>query len=112
MTPQDWYDLASVYRAGADRARGWVMNIDRQQDADILDAQADRCEEIARERDGLPPVEHDHYHRHADGKLLHRHPHRHQAGATDHDPDGLYMSGRGRLEPEHPHPPAAGRDFS
>jgi hypothetical protein len=80
---QDWADLASVYRAGADRARGWIMNNDRQQDAEILDAQADRCDEIARERDGLPPVEHDHPH--DDGnRLMHRHRHSHAAGETSH----------------------------
>jgi hypothetical protein len=88
MNPQDWADLASVYRAGAARARGWVNNGSRQQDADILEAQADRCAEIARERDGNPPVEHDHDHIHAgpDGqRLRHRHPHPHDEGGTEHD---------------------------
>lgn len=50
MTWKDWQDLASVYRAGADRARQWEFNADRQQDAEVLEAQAKRCEEIAEER--------------------------------------------------------------
>jgi hypothetical protein len=90
MDSKDWQDLASVYRAGADRARGWTFNGDRQQDAEILDAQAGRCEEIARERDGNPPVVHDHPHRHislAGKQLLHQHRHAHGRARTDHDPD-------------------------
>jgi hypothetical protein len=53
MSPHDWIDLASVYQAGADRARRWSRNSDRQQDADILEAQADRCKQIAAERNDL-----------------------------------------------------------
>jgi hypothetical protein len=90
MDAADWYDLASVYRAGADRARGWCFNGDRQQDADILEAQADRCEEIGRERDGNPPVvhDHDHFHTGPDGKRLrHQHKHSHGKSRADHDPD-------------------------
>jgi hypothetical protein len=93
MDARDWYDLASVFRAGAERSRGWNMNIERQQQAEVLDAQADRCEEIGRERDGLPPVEHDHYHWYedADGiRTMHRHRHKHAEGQTEHLP--------------HPHP--------
>lgn len=91
MDAQDWADLASVYRAGAGRARGWCFNTGRQQDADILEAQAERCDEIARERDGNPPVVHDHDHLHvnpADGtdQVSHRHPHSHGRGRTEHDP--------------------------
>ena len=95
MDAQDWADLAGVYQAGARRARGWVFNSDRQQDAEILEAQADKCEEIARERRGNPPEEHEHSHYHAQGadRLQHRHSHTHDRGETDHD---------------HPHPP--GRD--
>lgn len=103
MDARDWEDLASVYRAGAHRARGWVMNLDRQQDADILDAQADRCEEIARERKGWPAVTHTHYHEDVDG-TRHRHEHSHPSGNNTHDP-GLMMTGAGgRLVPAHVHP--------
>lgn len=52
MTPQDWRDLGSVYRAGARRAKQWSHNTDRQQDAEILEAQADRCDQIAGREDG------------------------------------------------------------
>lgn len=90
MDVKDWQDLASVFRAGAGRARGWVWNSDRQQDAEILDAQADRCDEIARERDGNPPAVHEHPHAHTglDGqRLRHQHKHAHGRGRTDHDLD-------------------------
>ena len=90
MDSKDWQDLASVYRAGADCARGWVFNNDMQIHAEILDTQADRCEEIARERDGYPPVVHDHPHTHTgpDGRqIIHRHRHAHGRGKTDHDLD-------------------------
>jgi len=107
---RDWADLASVFRAGAGRARGWVHNSGRQQAAEILDAQADRCDEIARERDGNPLVSHDQYHYHTgpDGRrLLHAHKHEHAAGETAHDghpherdpfapPESLYPESRGR----------------
>jgi hypothetical protein len=89
MSADDWQDLASVYRAGAERARGWAYNDDAQRDAQVLDAQADRCEEIARERDGNLPVVHDHDHLHTapDGqRLRHRHEHSHGRGRADHDP--------------------------
>lgn len=87
MTPQDWTDLASVFQAGSDRARSWSHNSAMQQHAEILEAQADRCEEIARDLDGNPPVEHTHYHWHGQGsrKYHHRHPHGHAAGETAHD---------------------------
>jgi hypothetical protein len=52
----DWEDLASVYRAGADKARGWVMNIDRQQEAEVLAAMADRCLTLALRRPGELPA--------------------------------------------------------
>lgn len=96
MSWLDWNDLASVYRAGADRARGWSHNSGMQQHAEILEAQADRCDEIARERQGNPPVTHTHGHYHGEGHstLLHRHPHDHAAGDTVHD--------------GHEHEPAAG----
>jgi len=88
MDSKDWQDLASVYRTGAARARGWGWNSDRQQDAGILDAQADRCEEIARERDGYPLVSHDHDHTHTDPgsgqRIVHRHEHTHDAGKVTH----------------------------
>jgi hypothetical protein len=89
MDAQDWTDLASVYQAGSDRARGWAFNTDRQQEAEILEAQADRCREIARERQGNPPTDHVHYHFHVspDGKdrLMHRHLHAHGEGETEHE---------------------------
>jgi ABC-type Zn2+ transport system substrate-binding protein/surface adhesin len=87
MDAQDWADLATVFRAGADRSRDWTMNTERQQNAEILDAQADRCEEIARDRAGNPPVTHTHYHGYIeDGRpLKHRHEHSHADGETDHD---------------------------
>jgi hypothetical protein len=89
MDSKDWQDLASVYRAGAGRARGWSLNSDRQQDAEILDAQADRCDEIARERDGYPLVSHDHPHLHTDPgsgqRLSHRHKHTHNVGKVAHN---------------------------
>jgi hypothetical protein len=47
MTKQDWLDMASVYRAGAERSRQWSYNASRQQDAEVLEAQAERCEQIA-----------------------------------------------------------------
>lgn len=89
MDAQDWADLASVYRAGAERARGWPYNNDRQQDAEILEVQADRCDEIARERNGLPPADHVHDHVHTDPddpqhRLRHRHRHSHGRGQTEH----------------------------
>ena len=100
MDAQDWADLATVYRAGARRAAGWCFNADRQQDAEILEAQADRCEEIARERDGNPPVEHyhDHLHTSPDGKnqLRHRHPHGHSEGETEHEGHEHSEHGPGR----------------
>lgn len=89
MNVKDWQDMASVFRAGAGRARGWFLNSDRQQDAEILDAQADRCDEIARERDGYPPAVHEHPHTHAGagqgGPLRHRHEHEHLVGETEHN---------------------------
>jgi hypothetical protein len=89
MDVKDWQDLASVFRAGAGQARGWVLNSAMQQHAGILDAQADRCDEIARERDGNQPVVHEHGHAHTgpDGqRLSHRHKHEHAAGEHGHDP--------------------------
>lgn len=47
-------DLASVFRAGARIHRQYSDNTDRQQDAEALDAQAKRCEEIALERNRRP----------------------------------------------------------
>lgn len=88
MSTEDWSDLGLVFRAGAERARGWVFNTGRQQDAGILDAQADQCMEIARERDGNPLVNHIHYHYHGGrgrDRLLHRHVHEHLAGETAHE---------------------------
>jgi hypothetical protein len=87
MDSTDWAYLASVYQAGSDRARGWCFNADRQQEAEILEAQADRCREIARELDGNPPAEHDHDHLHVKGadQLRHRHRHRHGQGENEHD---------------------------
>lgn len=87
MDAQDWQDLASVFRAGAERARGWSHNTAMQLQAEVLDTQADRCDEIARDRDGNPPVVHTHYHLHGtgSGRRLHRHKHAHDRGRTDHD---------------------------
>jgi hypothetical protein len=50
MSQRDWQDMASVYQAGADQQRGYIMNIERQQQAQSLDAMAARCEELAAER--------------------------------------------------------------
>lgn len=89
MDVKDWQDMASVYRAGAGRASGWGHNSAMQQQAEVLDAQADRCDEIARERDGYPLVSHDHPHLHIDPgsgrRLQHRHKHEHLAGETAHE---------------------------
>lgn len=90
MSAEDWQDLASVFRAGAGRARGWSLNSAMQQQAEVLDAQADRCGEIARDRDGNPPVVHEHTHHHMRGdgqQVTHWHKHAHGRGRTDHDPD-------------------------
>lgn len=88
MDVKDWYDLASVYRAGAERAFGWSHNSAMQIQAEVLETQADRCDEIARERDGNPLVVHEHYHYHGTGadKELHLHKHEHAAGETVHEP--------------------------
>ena len=88
MDVKDWSDLASVYRAGAKRARGWVLNSAMQQHAEVLETQADRCDEIARERDGNPLVVHEHYHYYGQGRdrVLHLHKHEHAAGETGHEP--------------------------
>jgi hypothetical protein len=51
MTSEDWRDLASVYKAGAASARQWSHNTGKQQDAEILEAQAERCEQVAAERE-------------------------------------------------------------
>jgi hypothetical protein len=51
MNAQDWRDMASVYEAGAKCARTWTYNRDRQQEAEVLDAMAGRCREIADRRD-------------------------------------------------------------
>lgn len=53
MSPRDWTDMASVFRAGARTHRQYSYNNDRQQDAEALEAQAKRCEEIALERNDL-----------------------------------------------------------
>lgn len=47
MMSQYWLDMASVYMAGAVRSRGWVYNIERQQQAEVLEAMAARCVELA-----------------------------------------------------------------
>jgi hypothetical protein len=88
MNAQDWANLASVFRAGQERAAGWSSNTAMIQHAAILEAQADRCEAIARELDGFPPVEHDHYHVHlTDGthSYTHAHAHAHGQGENGHD---------------------------
>lgn len=110
MDSQDWRNMASVFRAGADRAYGWVFNTDRIQDGDILEAQAGRCEEIARELDGNPAVEHDHDHDHfhtgENGDIGHRyrhaHKHSHGDGENEHDDPatgGHHHEPSGRLSP-------------
>jgi hypothetical protein len=87
MDARDWAGLASVYRAGAERSRGWPFNADRQQDAEVLEAQADRCDEIARDQDGNPPVTHSHQHTHhtPSGNVTHQHRHHHRQDETAHD---------------------------
>jgi hypothetical protein len=48
MDKREFFEgLAEVYEAGAKCARGWCFNIDRQQDAEILEAQASKAREIA-----------------------------------------------------------------
>lgn len=49
MTPEYWNDLASVFRAGAERASGWVFNSAMQQQAQIMEVMANRCDEISDE---------------------------------------------------------------
>lgn len=87
MSVKDWQDLASVYRAGAERAFGWSHNSAMQIQAEVLDYQAARCDEIARERDGNPLVSHEHYHWHErdGGRIIHLHKHDHAAGETAHE---------------------------
>ena len=48
MDAQDWRNIASVFMAGAVRQRQYSYNTERQQQAEALEAQAARCEEIAR----------------------------------------------------------------
>lgn len=43
--------MASVYRAGAAQQRVYGYNMERQQQAEALEAQARRCDEIAAGRD-------------------------------------------------------------
>jgi hypothetical protein len=76
MTPRDWRDLASVYRAGSVRAGGWAMNTAMRQHAEILEAMAVRCEALAW-RGGMSekPLKHWHVHGHLDGPHSHRHVH-------------------------------------
>jgi hypothetical protein len=40
VTEQDWRDLARVYRAGAAEHRRYSYNVKRQDEADVLEAQA------------------------------------------------------------------------
>jgi hypothetical protein len=58
MSPRDWQDLASVYRAGAERSRAWAPDMSRLQEAEALDAMAQRCHEIAAERNTLTDEAH------------------------------------------------------
>lgn len=44
-------ELAEVYEAGAKCSRGWLLNYDRQGDAEVLEAQAKKCREIADRHD-------------------------------------------------------------
>jgi len=44
---QDWRDLASVFRAGAAKSRHFAPDLEREEDAVVFDAMADRCDEIA-----------------------------------------------------------------
>jgi hypothetical protein len=50
VTSRDWAGLASVYRAGAESTRDWTLNKDLQAHARMLDAMADRCDELADDR--------------------------------------------------------------
>lgn len=89
MSPLDWYLWSTVYRAGAERARAWPMNSDMQNQAEVLEAQAERCEEIAREQTGNPAVTHGHLHLHPSAEpgepgLEHRHSHEHAEGEASH----------------------------
>ena len=40
--------IAEVLEAGAAKSRQWILNPDRQQDADVLEAMADKARELAR----------------------------------------------------------------
>lgn len=52
MSPRDWSDLATVYRAGADEYRSAAVKGDgaKFHDADAFETMANRCIEIANER--------------------------------------------------------------
>jgi hypothetical protein len=51
MTSKDWRDMASVFLAGAERQRQYCYNTERQQQAESLEAQARRCEQLAAENE-------------------------------------------------------------
>lgn len=53
MSPGDWDDLSTVYQAGADSLRGYIGNIQDQHQADSLEAMAERCHQVAVERNTL-----------------------------------------------------------
>jgi hypothetical protein len=55
MSPRDWLDLASVYQAGAIAARRMAVHpeIGMSLQARVLDSMAERCEQIAAERNTL-----------------------------------------------------------
>lgn len=51
MTAQDWRDLARMYRAGAACHASPLRGLAEHRLAEALNAQADKCEAIARERE-------------------------------------------------------------
>jgi hypothetical protein len=59
MSPQDWRDLASVYRAGEKTTWGWMGNHAAPVLGSALGAMADRCEEIALEKNSARMREED-----------------------------------------------------
>jgi ferredoxin-thioredoxin reductase catalytic subunit len=49
MDPATLRAIAEILHAGAERSRQWVYNPDRQQEAEVLEAMAERANELADE---------------------------------------------------------------
>lgn len=50
------YAIANVIEAGAEKSRQWVLNNDRQQDAQVFQAMADRARAEARHLEELENI--------------------------------------------------------